>query len=94
MKQAPDKWDGTPEHLDRIMWSVPEIADMLGAKQKRLPGHLAFKAYDTHGIPLDMTMAIMEAKGWTVDTLEFERLMDIHRAKSRKNSAFTRQVLA
>ena len=87
------KWDGTPEHLDRIMWSVPEIADTLGGKKKRLPGYLAFDMYSTHGWPLDMTVAVMEERGWTVDEREFERLMKRDGELSRDASKFTKQIL-
>ena len=94
MNQTPDKWNGTVGDFWRIAWSVPSIADKLAAKYQHFPGHLAFKAYDTHGLPIEVTEEIMRQKGWTVDIVEFERLMDSHRAKSRKSSSFTKQIMA
>ena len=87
------QWDGTEKHFWELAWQIPPIAEMLAAKAKRLPGHLAFKAYDTCGLPIEVTEEIMREKGWTVDVAEFERLMEQQRARSRKATMFTTKIM-
>ncbi len=48
-----------------------------------LSGETAFKLYDTYGFPLDLTQDAVRAKGLTVDTDEFDRLMEQQRAGSQ-----------
>jgi alanyl-tRNA synthetase len=55
---------------------------MAGARQKAVPGDLAFKLYDTYGFPLDLTRVIAEEHQWTVDEAGFERAMDEQRRRS------------
>jgi alanyl-tRNA synthetase len=52
--------------------SVPEIT-----------GSHAFKLYDTYGFPLDLTELMARERGLSVDTAEFEKLMDEQRARAR-----------
>ena len=47
-----------------------------------LSGDVAFKLYDTHGFPLDLTQDAVRVKGLTVDTDEFDRLMGEQRGRS------------
>ncbi|HRD29461.1 MAG TPA: alanine--tRNA ligase, partial [Caulobacter sp.] len=47
-----------------------------------LPGDVAFKLHDTYGFPLDLTQDAVRALDLTVDTAEFDRLMDEQRGKS------------
>jgi alanyl-tRNA synthetase len=46
-------------------------------------GATAFELYDTYGFPLDMTQLLATERGLTVDTAEFDRLMDKQRATAR-----------
>jgi len=46
-------------------------------------GELAFELYDTYGFPLDMTQLLATERGLTVDTAEFERLMEQQRERAR-----------
>jgi alanyl-tRNA synthetase len=46
-------------------------------------GATAFQLYDTFGFPLDMTQLLATERGLTVDTAEFERLMDQQRERAR-----------
>jgi alanyl-tRNA synthetase len=46
-------------------------------------GATAFELYDTYGFPLDMTELLATERGLTVDTAEFERLMEVQRATAR-----------
>ncbi|MBW7896316.1 MAG: alanine--tRNA ligase [Opitutaceae bacterium] len=51
--------------------------------QTGVPGALAFELYDTYGFPLDMTQLLATERGLTVDTAEFERLMEQQRERAR-----------
>lgn len=46
-------------------------------------GAAAFELYDTYGFPLDMTQLLAAERGLTVDTTEFERLMELQRDRAR-----------
>jgi alanyl-tRNA synthetase len=48
-----------------------------------ITGSAAFELYDTYGFPLDMTQLLATERGLTVDTVEFERLMDAQRDRAR-----------
>jgi len=50
---------------------------------KVLGGDVAFQLYDTYGFPLDMTQLLATERGLTVDTAEFDRLMERQRATAR-----------
>ena len=51
-------------------------------RQKRADGADAFKLYDTYGFPLDLTMEILEEKGFTVDE-GFAEAMQEQKVKAR-----------
>ncbi len=48
-----------------------------------ITGQDAFLLYDTFGFPLDMTQLLAAERGLTVDTAEFERLMEAQRERAR-----------
>lgn len=50
---------------------------------KELAGADAFKLYDTYGFPLDLTIEILEEKGFTVDKEGFEKEMQVQRETAR-----------
>ncbi|WP_305853261.1 alanine--tRNA ligase [Anaerostipes sp. MSJ-23] len=50
---------------------------------KELPGKDAFKLYDTYGFPLDLTIEILEEKGFRVDQDGFEKEMQVQRETAR-----------
>lgn len=52
--------------------------------EQTLSGENAFKLYDTYGFPLDLTMEILEEKGFHVDEAGFQKAMDIQRKTARK----------
>lgn len=51
-----------------------------------VPGALAFELYDTYGFPLDMTQLLATERGLTVDTAEFEVLMEQQRNRGRAST--------
>jgi alanyl-tRNA synthetase len=50
-----------------------------------LQGQAAFKLYDTYGFPLDLTLDVLEAQGYTVDTQGYEEALQQAKALSRAN---------
>ncbi|MCI8955741.1 MAG: alanine--tRNA ligase [Eubacterium sp.] len=59
-------------------------AEMEAKNEKMLSGDNAFKLYDTYGFPLDLTMEILEEKGFSVDEEGFKKAMDVQRETARK----------
>ncbi len=57
--------------------------DSKTAASRPIPGDVAFRLYDTYGFPLDMTQLLAAERGLTVDTTEFERLMQQQRDRAR-----------
>jgi alanyl-tRNA synthetase len=53
------------------------------AKNNTISGVDAFQLYDTFGFPLDLTQLMAREQGLTVDTDEFEKLMEQQRARGR-----------
>ncbi|HSI09056.1 MAG TPA: alanine--tRNA ligase [Rariglobus sp.] len=51
-----------------------------------ISGALAFELYDTYGFPLDMTQLLATERGLTVDTAEFETLMEQQRERGRAST--------
>ena len=58
--------------------------DMEEKGVKELPGKDAFRLYDTYGFPLDLTIEILDEKGFTVDQGGFEKEMEHQRETARK----------
>lgn len=59
------------------------VKDLEEKKEKVLSGKDAFTLYDTYGFPLDLTMEILEEKGFEVDNLGFKAEMEEQRKKAR-----------
>lgn len=59
-------------------------SEMESKGEKMLSGDNAFKLYDTYGFPLDLTMEILEEKGFSVDEEGFKKAMDVQRETARK----------
>jgi alanyl-tRNA synthetase len=74
------------ETLDRGLVLLEEAtAKLKAAKQKTLPGEVAFRLYDTYGFPLDMTEDILRDHGMTVDREGFDKLMEEQRTRGRES---------
>ncbi|MBI1817864.1 MAG: alanine--tRNA ligase [Deltaproteobacteria bacterium] len=59
-----------------------------------LPGEVAFRLYDTHGFPLDMTEDILREDGITIDQLGFDKCMEGQRQRSREARRETHNLFA
>jgi alanyl-tRNA synthetase len=65
------------------------VTDLMKGKQYEFssgmtfPGDAAFTLYDTYGFPLDLTELMARERGMTVDTAEFERLMEEQKARGK-----------
>jgi alanyl-tRNA synthetase len=53
-----------------------------------IPGEEAFKLYDTHGFPLELTQEVAAEHGFTVDVPGFEQAMERQQERSRSSVAF------
>ncbi len=53
-----------------------------------IDGEIAFKLYDTYGFPLDLTEDVAREKGLTVDSDNFDELMELQRNRARAASQF------
>ncbi|HEX9244458.1 MAG TPA: alanine--tRNA ligase [Anaeromyxobacter sp.] len=59
-----------------------EMARLEKAKEKAVPGRVAFQLYDTFGFPMDLTRVIAGERGLGVDEAGFDRHMAEQRARS------------
>jgi len=55
-------------------------------KEKRIPGDIAFKLYDTYGIPKDLLEDMSSQRGLSVDWDGFNRCLEEQREKARSSS--------
>src|SRR5262249_12017786 len=65
-----------------------EITEVVGTKAKRLGGDVAFRLYDTFGVPYDFIEDTAATQGVTVDREGFDAAMAAQRDKARAGSAF------
>ncbi|MBO5174443.1 MAG: alanine--tRNA ligase [Eubacterium sp.] len=59
------------------------MAEMEAEKKTVLSGENTFKLYDTYGFPIDLTIEILEEKGFIVDEEGFKEAMEVQRQKAR-----------
>ncbi len=62
---------------------------MKAAGEKTLSGSDAFRLYDTYGFPLDLTMEILEEKGYQVDEDGFRACMEEQRKRAQESHEVT-----
>ncbi len=67
------------------------LVDLKQRGHTAIPGEEAFKLYDTHGFPLELTQEVAAEHGFTVDVSGFERSMQQQQERSRAASAFTQE---
>ena len=60
----------------------------LHKEDKKIKAEEAFKLYDTYGFPFEMTEEILKEKGYNIDKIGFESLLEKAREKSREKQKF------
>ena len=71
--------------LDRGIELFEEIIEKLNKKNEKLiPGEDVFKLYDTFGFPVDLTNIMAIEKGFSIDEVRFNELLENQRKKSRE----------
>ncbi|HUK35931.1 MAG TPA: alanine--tRNA ligase, partial [Vicinamibacterales bacterium] len=65
-----------------------ELAKVVGTKTKVLAGDVAFKLYDTFGVPFDFIEDTAATQGVAVDKDAYDHAMDVQRDKARAKSGF------
>ncbi|MEO8810284.1 MAG: alanine--tRNA ligase [Rhodanobacter sp.] len=78
------------ETLEHGMRLFDEIADKFsdGKSGRTIPGHEAFRLYDTFGFPVDLTADIARERGLEVDMSGFEHAMNEQRERARAAGRF------
>jgi alanyl-tRNA synthetase len=66
--------------LQKLETFLDEVKD---SGKTELPGQAAFRLYDTFGFPLDLTIEILEEKGFTVDQMGFQKAMEQQQERAR-----------
>src|SRR5262249_9428292 len=65
-----------------------ELAKVWGTRSKMLSGEVAFRLYDTFGVPYEFTEDTAATQGITVDRAGYESAMEAQRERARAGSAF------
>ena len=63
-----------------------ELKKLTAKNQKKLPGEVLFKLYDTFGFPVDLTEVMAQEKGFAVDHSTFQAEME--KAKTRSQASW------
>lgn len=64
------------------------LADLKQRGHTAIPGDQAFKLYDSHGFPLELTQEVAAEHGFTIDISGFEQSMQQQQERSRATAAF------
>ncbi|HEY7751594.1 MAG TPA: alanine--tRNA ligase-related protein, partial [Ignavibacteriaceae bacterium] len=73
--------------LDRGIELFEVIIENLNKKkEKRIPGEDLFKLYDTFGFPVDLTNVMAIEKGFSIDEVRFNELMQQQKTRARDAS--------
>lgn len=64
------------------------LEDLQKQDKHVIPGDAAFKLYDTHGFPLELTQEVAGEHGFTVDIPAFEKAMERQQERSRATNVF------
>ncbi len=74
-----DKFVKTLAHGEReFQKEIKKLRD-----NKKIPGQVVFKLYDTYGFPPEVTKELAKENGYEIDLEEFEELFKKHQEKSR-----------
>ena len=83
LTQEENKFNKTIDQGLGILADLEEA--MKAAGEKTLSGSDAFRLYDTYGFPLDLTMEILEEKGYQVDEDGFRACMEEQRKRAQES---------
>lgn len=67
------------------------LEDLKRRGRSAIPGEKAFKLYDTHGFPLELTQEVAAEHGFSVDVSGFEQSMQRQQERSRSASRFAQE---
>ena len=87
LTQEENKFNKTIDQGLGILADLEEA--MKAAGEKTLSGSDAFRLYDTYGFPLDLTMEILEEKGYQVDEDGFRACMEEQRKRAQESHEVT-----
>lgn len=62
-----------------------KLEELFNSEIKEINGEDAFKLYDTYGFPIELTVEIALEKGFAVDTIGFEKYMQLQKELARNN---------
>ncbi|HLY30790.1 MAG TPA: alanine--tRNA ligase, partial [Ktedonobacterales bacterium] len=68
-----------------------ELDELARTEKREVPGRLAFRLYDTHGFPLELTEEIAQERGMTVDRAGYDSAMLEQRGRAREQKPFVRE---
>lgn len=81
------------ETLDNGLRLLTEsLAEMKAKGQKKVPGDLVFKLYDTYGFPVDIVRDVIRDENLSIDMEGFERFMEKQRKQSRSVATFSQAI--
>ncbi len=60
------------------------VRETIRKGKNKIPGKEAFKLYDTHGFPIELTAEVVSRSGLSVDMMGFEKNMQRQRERARK----------
>lgn len=69
--------------IDQGLAILSDMMEKLPENDKVLSGQDTFKLYDTYGFPIDLTIEILEEKGFSVDEEGFHKAMEHQRETAR-----------
>lgn len=64
------------------------IADLQARGEKVIPGEAAFRLYDTHGFPLDLTQDVAREREMSVDLVGFQAALNEQKERARSAAQF------
>src|SRR5690606_27734540 len=71
---------------------ILESLKIVEKESRKISGAFAFRLYDEQGFPLDLTQLLARERGFAVDNIGFEQLMENQRARAR--AAQKKQIIA
>ena len=68
-----------------------ELDELERTGKRELPGEVAFRLYDTHGFPIDLTEEVARERGMSVDRAGYEGAMQRQQEQARHPDVFARK---